>query len=392
MTRGQGTGRIDRGAVNGAAKNGAQSGDQVDEQPPGAEPDDDEIRVLHYPADGDGTGSPEAVGHESDAGVAAPPGADPGSHEPDQVLDADEQADEEADEAEPAEPSEPDPGYDGPATDGSRDAAARTLVVAGMGATASKALALREEPPRDDERRGWPLPVVFGVGLLAGALVLALIWGTTVLVGNNDNSSAATNALPVADQPTVKGTETSRPSSAPASPVSAAAAAPVSKADACAQVVAAQGKALKAAKPAMDQWAVHIGAMNKLVVGAITLAQANAFWAQTRLGAMTKIQQFQVADDHARSMTVACPPAALVDHAAAGCARTAERQSAALKEARTAVHTWRHHVQDMEMLRMGHLSPAAATKMWLASWHAGVDQLRAYQRATQGLGAGTCAT
>jgi hypothetical protein len=140
----------------------------------------------------------------------------------------------------------------------------------------------------------------------------------------------------------------------------------------------------------MDAWAVHIGAMNKLVVGAITLAQANAFWGQTRLGAMSNIRDFQVADDRARSLTVACPPATLVDNASvAACSRRAGQQAAALGAARDAVRTWKHHVRDMEMLRMGHMSPATATRMWLANWHKGVDQLQAYHRAA-GRVTGTC--
>jgi hypothetical protein len=136
---------------------------------------------------------------------------------------------------------------------------------------------------------------------------------------------------------------------------------------------------------------VHVGAMNKLVVGAITLAQAQAFWADTRLAAKQKIHAFRVADDRARSMTVQCPLPRLVDDAAVSrCALTAVRQAAALDEATAAIRTWNGHVHDMEMLRMGHLSGAMAGKMWLASWHRGADQLRAYQRASQRVPSGGC--
>jgi hypothetical protein len=367
MTRGQDTGRVDRGAVNGAAgRNGAQA---QDHDPPAGEAQAEEIRVLHYSPD-------ESASSGGGAGDATEP--EPGAEAGAEDTAVDHEA-----EQEPEQGPEPEPV--GTSRDGSREAPAGALVSTGAGRATSTALV--RWIPDEEERRRWPLLGVFGVGLLVGALLLALVWGTTSLISNRDtNASAGTATVPAADQPTVLGTETSRPSgqasqSAPASPVSAAAAG-VTTAQACAQVVAAQGKALKAAGPAMDQWAVHIGAMNKLVVGAITLAQANAFWAQTRLGAMTKIHEFQVADDHARSLTVACPPATLVDDSAvAGCARRAGQQADALAEARTAVRTWKHHVRAMEMLRMGHLSPAAATKMWLASWHKGVDQLRAYQRA-----------
>jgi hypothetical protein len=52
-----------------------------------------------------------------------------------------------------------------------------------------------------------------------------------------------------------------------------------------------------------------------------------------------------------------------------------------LREAAIAIATWRHHVVDMDMLRMGHLSPARATQMWMRSWQMGVGQLNNYRDA-----------
>jgi hypothetical protein len=49
------------------------------------------------------------------------------------------------------------------------------------------------------------------------------------------------------------------------------------------------------------------------------------------------------------------------------------------------------HVRDMEMLRDGQLSPAEATRMWLASWQSGMRQLKAYRAAESALpGSGSC--
>jgi len=251
-----------------------------------------------------------------------------------------------------------------------------------------------EEPEYVDEnehpRRS--VATMLAIGLLAVVLVLAFAWNASALL-TRDERPAAVAGQSADVKPRglldVLGLEASKPSKS-AAPGSANAVGP-SVAEACAQVVAARGAALQTAKPAMDQWAVHIGAMNKLVVGAITLAQANAFWAQTRLAASQNIHAFRTADDRARSMTVRCPLPRLVDDAAASpCARTAAGQHKALKAARAAIRTWKGHVHDMEMLRMGHLSAAMATKMWLGSWHRGAHQLRAYQRASQQIPDGGC--
>jgi len=247
-------------------------------------------------------------------------------------------------------------------------------------------LDLDEREDGDSDRLASFGALVFAVGLVAGALLVGALWGTLGQVGNGsaDTTAPAADQHRAAGNPTVLGTEQSRPSHSvhPGPAKATKKAVGVSDAEACTQVVAARRAALDAATPAMDQWSVHIGAMNKLVVGAITLAQANAFWASTRTAAHQKIHQFQVADNRARSLTVTCPPAALVDDATAfGCARTAAQQGAALDAVRSAIRTWKRHVHDMEMLRMGHMSGAMATQMWLASWHRGVAQLRAYQQA-----------
>jgi hypothetical protein len=66
---------------------------------------------------------------------------------------------------------------------------------------------------------------------------------------------------------------------------------------------------------------------------------------------------------------------ACVDGLAAG--------SKALSLARQAAATWAHHVEDMEMLRMGHITPAQATAMWTKNWHTGDRQLSSYESTEQ---------
>ena len=52
-----------------------------------------------------------------------------------------------------------------------------------------------------------------------------------------------------------------------------------------------------------------------------------------------------------------------------------------MARARSAVGTWEHHVHDMEMLRMGHLTPAQATAAWRKNWKTGENQIQAYDKA-----------
>jgi hypothetical protein len=54
-----------------------------------------------------------------------------------------------------------------------------------------------------------------------------------------------------------------------------------------------------------------------------------------------------------------------------------------LDAAQAAIDTWRHHVVDMDRLRLGKLSPSAATQMWLSMWQRGVQQIDAYRVAAQ---------
>ena len=124
--------------------------------------------------------------------------------------------------------------------------------------------------------------------------------------------------------------------------------------------------------------------MNKLVVGAISLQQATAFWAQTRVGAQARIADFHRADRVPRRLDVTCPmsrPQGGRSPALRSCVRQVRADSHAVAAARTAVHTWEMHVGDMERLRTGKLSPAAATRMWLSMWQQGVKELHAFHLA-----------
>jgi hypothetical protein len=151
----------------------------------------------------------------------------------------------------------------------------------------------------------------------------------------------------------------------------------------CREVYDAQRQPLQAAATSMAQWQVHIAAMNNLVLGVISLQQANQFWNQTRVGAHAKLRAFTTAEARLNRQTIRCPSPA----ADAGsmkvqrCERAVSADWKVLAVAQTALATWQTHVKHMEMLRSGMMSPAQATQMWLHSWHEGQGQVARYQAA-----------
>jgi len=117
---------------------------------------------------------------------------------------------------------------------------------------------------------------------------------------------------------------------------------------------------------------------------------ATTFWDQTRVKAAENVGAFRRADKELTGNTPTCPDLdpAIADAAPYGevvaiksCASAITARSAALARARTAVTTWEHHVHDMEMLRMGHLTPSQATAAWQKNWKTGEKQLAAYDKA-----------
>ena len=225
----------------------------------------------------------------------------------------------------------------------------------------------------------WPSLDVL-VGIAAGVLLMGSVW--FAVSSGTEQPAGGTDAQPVSEpSSTILGTQAGAPSTTqtgkPPMPTLLAR---------CRGVAAAQGAPLRAARPALDQWEIHVGAMNKLVVGAISLDQATAFWAQTRVGAARRIRDFDAADSEFRRAVVTCPKRVRSAEASPellACARAVVARNDALRAARTSTATWDQHVQDMEMLRMGHMTPAKATQMWLASWRAGVRELDAYHDAVR---------
>ena len=150
-----------------------------------------------------------------------------------------------------------------------------------------------------------------------------------------------------------------------------------------------QKAALGAAAVSLAQFQKHIDAMNLWVAGKITYSVATAFWDQTRVAATTNVAAFAKADQELVTGTAKCQ---VLSGSVAGWAPSQTSQvqncvtgltngSKALSLARQAAATWAHHVEDMEMLRMGHITPAQARVMWQKNWKQGQQQLRAYDAA-----------
>lgn len=153
----------------------------------------------------------------------------------------------------------------------------------------------------------------------------------------------------------------------------------------CIDAVTATRLPLRRAASSIDQWEVHVGAMNQLVTGAITLQQATAFWNRTRVGARQRVDRFERAWTRLQRQGLDCPSPGMLPSGSPPQLRSCSREVAAdlrvLHAANTAIATWRRHVEAMNMLRMGKMSPSTATQLWLTMWHRGQQEIRTYRAA-----------
>jgi hypothetical protein len=210
-------------------------------------------------------------------------------------------------------------------------------------------------------------------GVIASALAVAMVTSTVWWLSNDDSSEAGRDPAP---------THEASPASTAASSGQAAAAAAIEK---CRSHWNAQAAPLQAAAASLNQWEVHVAAMNQLVAGKITLDQANAFWEQTRMQAAHKVHRFHSADGTYTAGQYTCPMLATAENTEANptaltaCRRDIAQRDDALRAARVAIDTWHHHVIDMNMLRAGTMSPARAVRLWNKYWKQGVAELDDYR-------------
>ncbi len=224
----------------------------------------------------------------------------------------------------------------------------------------------RQELPNDLMLAAVALVISIGLGVLA-----VLVW---VNVSDSDEpASITTGSSSVGMDGPLDATSTPSPTGA-------------TRMERCVSAAQALQAPLEAAGPALDQWEVHVGAMNKLVVGELTLQQATAFWNRTRVGAQRRVERFDEAWIALRRHGVDCPSTdflAPANPALRPCVRQVAAEMRALKVARTSIRMWAKHVHDMDMLRMGMLSPEDATAMWLSMWQRGVRELDTYRDAAR---------
>ena len=216
------------------------------------------------------------------------------------------------------------------------------------------------------------LAATFLVGTVLG--LLGVILWVSVIDRDGEDAPPQASSSSVAAEPEPP----SSPGSAAPQPVAD------TRTERCSEAAAALEAPLDAARPALRQWDVHVEAMNQLVVGEITLQQATSFWDRTRLGAQRNVERFRKAWTALERTGVDCPAPALLGPAPAAvrsCSRLVEAELGVAQTARTSIDTWDRHVQHMDMLRLGTLSPDEATEMWLRMWRRGVRDLDAYRAA-----------
>jgi hypothetical protein len=157
--------------------------------------------------------------------------------------------------------------------------------------------------------------------------------------------------------------------------------------DACRHASEQQAGAALAADRTLDQWRLHIQAMNRLVAGRITLDQANRYWERTRIGANRNATAFMNRYaalhplEHQCLTKVDGMQADQVGPRLNACAKAVRALGTALGLGRVATATWTHHIDDMDAMRAGKITPTQATAMWVHKWHLGARQLSTYDRA-----------
>jgi hypothetical protein len=229
-------------------------------------------------------------------------------------------------------------------------------------------------------------------GMFIGALVVALVWMFSVaLRGPGDPSSTGGSVASESGSQAKLATAGTAAPTAMGSPSSTGGTADKNALRAaqlrdCDTVYRTQTPSLRAAATAMAQWQVHIGAMNQLVLGVISLQQATQFWNQTRVGAHAHLHAFRVAVAPLKQPSAVCPAP---PHSAAAtgtllrCEQAVAARSDVLRASQVALGTWRMHVMHMEMLREGTMTPQQAETLWLQSWHQGQQEVTRYRAAVK---------
>jgi Mrp family chromosome partitioning ATPase len=255
-----------------------------------------------------------------------------------------------------------------------RRAASAVAAAAGAASrTASRAGGAVRDKVHSVDRRG-ALRRHRWVGVVAAAAAVALLISAVWWANPDDDSSKAGQETAAAHDASVAGI---------AAPSHDAVAAAMTE---CRSIWNAQTAPLHAAAASLEQWQVHVSAMNQLVAGKITLGQAQAFWERTRVEAAQKVRRFHRADRTFAAGQHSCPTLVTSQNpdpdlaALSACRRDIAQRDDALQAARVGIGTWQHHVMDMNMLRAGKMSPTRALRLWNRYWKQGVAELHHYHK------------
>lgn len=150
---------------------------------------------------------------------------------------------------------------------------------------------------------------------------------------------------------------------------------PTPATDPCRSVLVAQGRVVTAAEAPIAQWRIHIGAMQKLAAGQITLKQATKFWDDTQHASHGAITSFEVVN--ATYVKTKKSPVCIPE------LRSGE---IVLALARRTIEQWHAHANDMDLLDKGELSASKALARWEEFYPRGQAQLAAYDEARKAWG------
>jgi len=148
----------------------------------------------------------------------------------------------------------------------------------------------------------------------------------------------------------------------------------------CRSLWARQVQVELAGDASLDQWRLHIDAMNQLVSGEITLEQATQYWNDTREGAHSKAEAFRALDADLDDSAARCAGGKGASRPVDKCMTATSAFGESLAAARIAMASWEHHIHAMDLFRAGEITAQQATTMWMESWQTGADQLAAYDR------------
>lgn len=148
----------------------------------------------------------------------------------------------------------------------------------------------------------------------------------------------------------------------------------------CRSLWARQVQVELAGDASLDQWRLHIDAMNQLVSGEITLEQATQYWDDTREGAHSKAEAFRALDGDLDDSATECAGSTGAGGPVDKCMTATNSFADSLAAARIAMTSWEHHIHAMDLFRAGEITAQQATNMWVESWQTGASQLATYDR------------